>query len=214
MPPNAEYWHHIYYHGSARTSRLSPWGCEIIEVPWSRMVQLPLTPWIPVTYAGSHLCTEKDYNGTQISCKSCTFLCSHGAPASNMFMENIVSSSSSFRSQATAGNLIEFSEQKVRVLLSPSRFRFVVSYVPRPCRSSPSIAFFFAWHVWCHASSSSWFFVFCLFILSAVFLFFYCRLSILTSDIFSNESDLRIICPKYFNLTITAKVSMECLGLV
>jgi hypothetical protein len=79
---------------------------------------------------------------------------------------------------------LDFLSKKYRVLLSLSRFRFVVSCFPRPCRSGPSIAFCFAWHLWCHASSCSWFFVFRLSILSAVFLFFYCRLSILTSNLF------------------------------
>ena len=78
---------------------------------------------------------------------------------------------------------LDFLCKTYRVLLSLSRFRFVVSFFPRPCRSGPSIAFCFAWHLWCHASSSSWFFVFRLSILSADFLFFYCRLSILTSDL-------------------------------
>jgi hypothetical protein len=31
---------------------------------------------------------------------------------------------------------------------------------------------------------------------------------------FSSQSHVRIMCPKYFNLPITAKVSRECLGLV
>jgi hypothetical protein len=31
---------------------------------------------------------------------------------------------------------------------------------------------------------------------------------------FSSESDVRIMCPKYFNLSITAKVSRECQGLI
>jgi hypothetical protein len=55
---------------------------------------------------------------------------------------------------------LDFLSKRYRVLLSLSCFRFVVSYFPRPCRSCPSIAFCFAWHLWCHASSSSWFFVF------------------------------------------------------
>jgi hypothetical protein len=81
----------------------------------------------------------------------------------------ISSSSNSLISQATPGDLIGLSEQDVQGLAILSRFRFVVSYFPRPCRSGPSIAFCFAWHLWCHASSSS---------------------------------DVRIMCPKYFNLTI------------
>jgi hypothetical protein len=79
---------------------------------------------------------------------------------------------------------LDFLSNRYRVLLPLSRSCFVVSYFPRPCRSGPSIAFCFAWHLRCHASSWSRFFVFRLSILSAVFLFFYCRLSIRTSNLF------------------------------
>lgn len=42
------------------------------------------------------------------------------------------------------GNLLDFLRKRYRVMLCLSR-RFVVSYFPWPCRSGPSIAFYFVW---------------------------------------------------------------------
>jgi hypothetical protein len=93
------------------------------------------------------------------------------------------SNSCSFRSQATPDDPIGFCEQEVRscyplvaFVLSFPIFHGLVDQVP-PLRC-------FAWHLWCHVSSSSWFFVFRPSILPTVFLFFYCRLSILISNLF------------------------------
>jgi hypothetical protein len=108
--------------------------------------------------------------------------------------------------------LFDFLSQRYRVLLSLSRFRFVVTYFPRPCRSGPSIALF------CLA-----FMVSCQFIVRVIRISFVhfvrCLPHLLLPSVnlniksVSNESDVRNMCPKYFNLLITA-VSRECLGLI
>jgi hypothetical protein len=82
-----------------------------------------------------------------------------------------------FTSQATLVILFEFLSKKCQNL--PSVTRFIVCWFPRPCRS----AFRFVWQLRCHASSSSGFLVFRLSILCDVFLFFYCHLSVRTSNL-------------------------------
>ena len=80
--------------------------------------------------------------------------------------------------------------------------------------SGPSIALCFVWQLRCYTSSSSQFLIFPLIILYTAFLNF--PLPSVSPNIISFfiQSELCIICPKYFNLLIVAKVSRECLGII
>jgi len=71
-----------------------------------------------------------------------------------------------------------------------------------PYKSGPSIALCFAWQLRCYTSSSSQFLIFLLIILYTVFLNIPLP-SVRPNFIhFFTESELCIICPKYFNFLI------------
>lgn len=102
MPPNVEYCHHIYYHGSTRTCTAISWKSEITGFPCSRIMQLPLAQRITIKWATDHLCTRKDCNAradgacSYISCveqmsyhSELLFWC-HGGQRWNMLQEIIV----------------------------------------------------------------------------------------------------------------------------
>jgi len=90
---------------------------------------------------------------------------------------------------------------------------FDISSFPWPYNSVPSIAFCFVWQSK-HCSSSSQFPIFLQIILYIFFCVFHCYPSVILSNLFFIESELCIICPKYFHLLILAKVSRQCFGVI
>jgi hypothetical protein len=83
-----------------------------------------------------------------------------------------------------------------------------------PYKSGPSIALCIAWQLRCCTSSSSRFLIFLLIILYAVFLDFPLPSVSPNIKFLFIESELCLVCPKYFNLLNVAKVSRECLCII
>jgi hypothetical protein len=76
------------------------------------------------------------------------------------------------------------------------------------------IALCFSWNLECCSTSSSGFLIILLIILYNVFLVFYCHLSVIISNQFFVETELFIICQKYFSLLKVSKFSRECLCII